>query len=264
MLTFIVPVKSEKLASDWSAFCKLFERSLKSICNQKNDDFKVVVVCHEIPKIAFESDKVTYIQVDFAPPQLVENDWDKNRALKEGDKAKKIQEGMAHAKQSHPDYVMVVDSDDCVSNRIVSFVAEQDQNSPGWYVKMGYYYKEGAKYIFLNKHTFNNLCGSCIIIRPDLFHHLFRTEPWLYYFHERTELPDESKTKLRPLPFAAALYSMANGENHFMSVHHAKKLIKKPKLIGEKFFRTFYKKLAKYRIRFMTKSFRKSFNFYNV
>lgn len=264
MLTFIVPVKSEKLAADWPAFCKLFERSLKSICNQINREFKVVVVCHEIPTITFESDKVTYIQVDFPPPVLVENDWDKNRALKEGDKAKKIQKGMAFAEQEKPDYVMVVDSDDCVSNRIVSFVADQDQNSPGWYVKKGYYYKEGAKYVFLNKHTFNNLCGSCIIIRPDLFHHLFRIEPWLYYFHERIELPDKSKTQLTPLPFAAALYSMANGENHFMSVQHAKKLVTQPKLIGGQYFKTLFKKLAKYRIRFMTKSFRKSFNFYKV
>ena len=264
MLTFIVPVKSKKLAADWSAFCKLFERSLRSICNQKNRNFKVIVVCHEIPKIDFESDKVTYVQVDFKPPTLVKDDWDKNRALKEGDKAKKIQKGMEHARQSHPEYVMVVDSDDCVSNKIVSFVAEQNQNAPGWFVKKGYYYREGAPYVFLNKHTFNNLCGSCIIIRSDLFHYLFRTEPWLYYFHERTELPDEANTQLTPLPFAAALYSMANGENHFMSVQHAKKLVKQPKVVTGAFFRTFFKKLAKYRIRFLTKNFKESFNFYHV
>jgi hypothetical protein len=264
MLTFIVPVKSEKLAADWPAFCKLFERSLGSICNQESPDFKVVVVCHEIPKVDFESEKVTYIQVDFAPPTLVENDWDKNRALKEGDKAKKIQKGMEHARQYDPDHVMVVDSDDCVSNRIVSFVAEQDQNAPGWFVKKGYFYREGAPYVFLNKNNFNTLCGSCIIIRSDLFHHLFRIEPWLYYSHERTELPDEPKSRLKPLPFAAALYSMANGENHYMSVQQAKKLAKQPKLINGDFFRRFFKKLAKYRIRFLTPSFKRTFNFYKV
>ena len=45
MLTFIVPVKSKKLAADWSAFRKLSSAPSVRICNQKNSDFKVFVVC---------------------------------------------------------------------------------------------------------------------------------------------------------------------------------------------------------------------------
>ncbi len=261
MLTFIVPVKSELLASDWLAFSKLFERTLKSICNQINDNFKVIVVCHELPQVIFTSDKIEYVQVPFEPPTLVADDGDINRALKEGDKANKILVGFERAKKYKPDYIMVVDADDCISNTIVSFVAQQENNVPGWYIDKGYYYKEGAKYLFLNKKTFNDLCGSCIIIRTDLFLQLITHDPWLYYYHELKELPNG--IALKPLPFAGALYSMANGENHLMSLQHALNRIKKPK-IGGQFFLSLYHKLLKYSVRPITKKFKRSFNFYNV
>lgn len=264
MLTFIVPVKSKLLTSDWLACSKLFERTLKSICNQINDNFKVIVVCHELPQVIFTSDKIEYVQVPFDPPTLVADDWNKNRELKEGDKANKILIGFERAKKYKPDYIMVVDADDCISNAIVSFVAQQENNMPGWYIDKGYYYKEGANYLFLNKKTFNNLCGSCIIIRTDLFLQLITQDPCLYYFHELKELPNG--IALEPLPFAGALYSMGNGENHYMSAQQAVKLIKnkESKAVRWEFLRSLYRKLLKYRVRPITKKFKQNFNFYNV
>ena len=262
MFTFIVPVKSAKLASDWPAFSRLFERTLKSICNQKSQNFRVIVACHELPEVQYQNEKVEYLQVSFPPPTLVEDDWDKNRELKEGDKANKILAAHEKAMTYNPDFIMVVDADDLISNRIVSFTESQKKDTPGWYIKKGYYYREGAPYLFLNKKTFNNLCGSCIIIRPDLFPLLIIKEPWLYYYHELKEVGDG--TELVPLPFAGALYSMANGENHFMSVQHAKKLINKPKIANGKFLLSLWHKFLKYRIRPLTGSFKKSFSFYQV
>lgn len=264
MFAFIVPIKSSKLASDWTAFSNLVERTLKSICNQNNDNFKVIVACHEMPDISYENDKIKFIQVPFAPPQLVENDWDKNRELKEGDKANKILVAYEQAKTYNPEYIMVVDADDCISNSIVSFVSKQEDGLPGWFVEKGYYYKEGTSYLFLNKKTFNNLCGTCIIIRTDLFPQIITTEPWLYYYHELKQLPN--KTHLHPLPFPAALYSMANGENHFMSNDHAVKLLKNKnsKKSYKDLITNLYNKFKKYSVRPITPKFKRTFGFYNV
>ena len=91
---------------------------------------------------------------------------------------------------------------------------------------------------------------------------MFEERPWLYYYHELKELKDG--TKLQALPFIGALYSMANGENHFMSTEHASKLIKKTNFSVREFISSLYRKLMKYRLRPMTKKFKKNFHFYHV
>ena len=72
----------------------------------------------------------------------------------------------------------------------------------------GYLYTEGKKYSFLNLKNFNEVCGSCIIIKPDLIELLI--DDLLYFNHERTIVNNE---KLKPLPFPGAVYSMLNGNN---------------------------------------------------
>jgi hypothetical protein len=262
MLIFIVPIKSSKLASDWSEFSKLVERTLKSICNQNSQNFKVVVACHELPNISYQNNKIEYIQVDFDPPQLVEDDWDKNRELKEGDKARKILVGFKKAKSYNPDYVMVVDSDDLISNNIVSFVEKHNDDISGWYFPKGYFYKEGAKYLFLNKENFNIRCGSCIIIKTELFPQLIINDPWLYYFHETMILPDGKP--LDKFPFAGTLYSMANGENHFMTAQKAFKEATSQRASVGQFIRSLQSKMLKYGIKPITPNFKRKFNFYRV
>lgn len=261
MFTFIVPIKSAQLASDWTEFSKLVGRTLKSICNQDTDNFNVIVACHELPEIDYKNDKIEYIQVPFDPPKLVEDDWDKNRALKEGDKANKLLIAYEKAKTYNPEYIMVVDADDLISNNIVTFVEEQKRDIPGWYFPTGYFYKEGTNYLFINKKNFNTLCGTCIIIKTELFPQLIVEEPWLYYYHESMTLQDG--TILEAFPFPGALYSMANGENHYMSAQHATKIALQPRANGT-FLKSIYSKLLKYRVRPITGKFKRKFSFYNV
>lgn len=68
MLTFVIPVKSERVSSDWTKFCQLFERTLISVCNQTDRNFKVIAVCHETPKIEFNHQNISFLNVDFDPP----------------------------------------------------------------------------------------------------------------------------------------------------------------------------------------------------
>ena len=209
MLAFIIPVKSKTVTSDWSHFSGLVNRCINSICNQSNTNFKVLVACHEIPETKFDTDcRVEFLQVDFAPPILNKNAEDK--WLKEFDKGKKLKFAAAHAKNIGASYVMTVDSDDCISNKISGFVSKNSDHSIlGWYVKKGYLYREGKAYAFLNLKNFNTLCGSSVIIKPEHIDLMYSKEYW--FKHERISFKDNMT--LRPIPFPGSLYSLVNGTN---------------------------------------------------
>ncbi len=241
MLAFIVPFRSKTVSSDWPAVTWLLNRTLISICNQTNTNFKVFVACHEIPEIKFTKDtRVEFLQVDFPPPIL------KNEAsdvwLKETDKGKKIKFAVDYAKSKGASYVMTVDSDDCISNRICDFVSKNAKVSiAGWYVKKGYLYPEGKRYTYLNLKNFNTLCGSCVIMKPELIDFMYKENFW--FDHERTILNDN--IILLPLPFPGALYSMLNGTNHVLDFKEmqARTKVNPFKLDS---IRTLFRRLGKY------------------
>ena len=264
MICFLVPVKSEKLSSDWAKFSELVNRSLKSINGQKDEDFQIVVACHELPTNKFEHPRVHYIEVDFGVPELTNEDWEKDRQLKEGDKARKIQHAFKYANDHFDvDYFMVVDSDDCIHNGISKYVNSRlKDNIPGWYVDKGYFYTEGSKFAFMIKSNFNVRCGTCIIIKKELFPQVLQHEPYLYYFHEKIELEDN--LSLLPYPKPAALYSMANGENHYMSQSKMMNLVNQTKLFTTEHIKSVYSKLSRYRPTFIGSRFKKTFTFYKI
>ncbi len=262
MVVFIMPVKSSKVSSSWDHFSRLVERGIKSVCQQASQNFKLVVVCHEIPDISFQHPNLEFIQVDFDPPNLVKGNNELNNGLKEEDKSKKIQAGVAFARKYNPDYFMVSDADDLISNRIVSFVDKNStQKSPGWYFKKGYIYREGDSFISLNKENFNTLCGTCIIVRKDLIDRIFVNRPHLEYWHKTIELTEN--TSLQPFPFPASVYSMANGENHYMSGAKIKTL-NKGSLFSLNTLKGIIRKLKKYRVRPLTKGLKEEFGLYTV
>lgn len=258
MLVFIVPVKSKKVSGDWESFIKLVERTLKSICSQTDQNFRVIVSCHETPEIGYKNDKIEFHNMEFLPPNLAGLDWEQARQAKEGDKTNKILEGFALAQKYEPSHIMVVDSDDCISHKIVEFVHKDANKTTGWYINKGYYYQEGKPYAFLKKTNFNQFCGSCIIIKNEFAKELILQEPFLYYNHFTMNLPNGKE--LAPLPFAGAMYSMANGENHFMSVSKAESIAKS----ASKFWPSLYSKLKRYRPTLITRSFKRNFGFYYI
>lgn len=260
MMTFIIPVKSAQVSGSWSEFSKLFERTIKSVTNQTVQDFKVVVVCHEKPEIDFEHPNVEYIYVDFQVPQLKTAPKEKHDGMKEEDKSNKILAGIEYAKKYKSDYLMVVDADDCISNKIVAFVSKNSaNNSVGWYLNEGYYYREGDKIISLNKKTFNALCGTCIIIKPSRIKEMFLNVPHLLYKHQIMEFSDA--TSLSKLPFPGAIYSMANGENHYMSSGQIK-FLNQGSIFKWSTIKGFIRKLKKYRIKTLSHKIIAEFGIY--
>lgn len=260
MIAFLIPVKSKQLSSDWVSFSKLVERTLGSVCQQTNDEFRVIVVCHEMPETNFFHENLEFITVDFEPPKLIEGENDLNNSLKEKDKALKVKAGIETAKKYAPNFYMVVDSDDCISNKIANYVNGQVAKAGGWYMKKGYFYKEGGRFAYLNTESFNRFCGTSLIINADRIEKMFIENPLLSFNHKI----DPQSLGLVSFPFPAALYSMGNGENHAMSTERMDGLLKKSKKSFTTIVKSMISKAKKYRPQPLSSRFKKQFNFYKI
>jgi hypothetical protein len=218
MLVFLIPIKSPKVATSWIELSKMFERCLRSVCNQTSSEFQVIVICHEIPEISFHHHHVKYIQVDFPVPGSAYTE-------KIADKRKKLAVGLLAARELQPTHIMLVDADDCISKRLVSYVA-QNPKSNGWYVDSGYEYEEGSSKIIVHKENFYKLCGTCNIINYRLFslpEKVVGDEPLTGHdaFLEGHPLAKRDLaargTPIEPLPFPGAIYIRDNvGESTCM------------------------------------------------
>jgi hypothetical protein len=217
MLVFVIPLKSPQVSKSWERVSKLFERCIKSVCNQTSTDFHAIVVCHEKPKIEFTHSQITYITVDFSPAK-------ETNLVAQGntDKGRKLLKGLTYARKFSPTHTMAVDADDCVSKNLAEFI-KQNPNCNGWFINKGYKYREGSKYIYVKRSEFNKMCGTCNILRYDLNNFPETAEYnrgygyYKYYIDHaqvRNILTQKAKS-IKPLPFAGAVYVLETGEHLF-------------------------------------------------
>ena len=260
MLTFIVPVKSERVSGDWPGFCKLVERTFKSICNQTDQNFKLLAVCHEIPTINYSHKNIHFLQVDFEPPIRGASETDASINIRrEIDKGKKLQIGATYAVENfNSEYIMTVDSDDFISKRIAEFVNKQTGEESGWYVKKGYLHLASKPFLFATS-KYNKLCGSSVIVKPEVLQYFFDVDPILYFDHRLTTL--NGSITLSEFPFPGGIYSVANGENHLMHGSNVKKFNSHKDIISFKGIKRILVKLKSHRPRFITKRIRREFSF---
>jgi hypothetical protein len=221
MLAFIIALKSKTISNSWTLVSDLLERTLRSACNQTSQNFVVVVVCNEKPDVQFEHPKIHYVMVDFIPPAIsiegeiskgYENVHSQDVANKTADKVKKCLRGIEYAQQFSPTHLMMTDADDCVSNRLAETVAK-DSACDGWVLRKGYMYREGSRFLVVNRRRFNHVCATSVIIKNGLESLLFQTNPYFYLASFETL----AGADLKSLPFSGAVYSMLNGENMLMS-----------------------------------------------
>ncbi len=261
MLTFVIPVKSKSVATNWAQFCQMFERTLRSVCNQTDSNFKVVIICHEIPKIEFKHKSLHFIHPIFSPPAKEKISRKEYLISQRIDKGDKIKLGVGYAdKKFNTDYVMLVDSDDFISNRVAAFINNRENDLSGWYLEKGYIDFNWRNFLVMTK-KFNYLCGSSIIVKPELIGHFFdKGKINLYFNHQLTIL--NSSIKLNRFPFSAGIYNVGNGENIWMSFQKVKKLNNHGNWISFQSLKRIYDKLRNCRLRIITPKLRKEFNFY--
>jgi hypothetical protein len=203
MLIFVVPLKSRRVAKSWDHVTRLFERSLRSICNQTSPVFRVFVVCHEKPQIDFRHPAITYLSVDFPVPGFSDH-----HALNV-DKYGKLLAGFRAARECGATHVMEVDADDCVSSRLAATVLE-GENRAGWYFDSGYMYRDGSDRIYRKAKNFYEWCGTSNIVRVDLLElpeTLDDPEGFHLFAHSRLRQRFvDMMTPLVSLPFPGAVY----------------------------------------------------------
>lgn len=221
MLGFIVPVKEKSKSHDWDKGNALLKNTLQSICNQDNPFFKVFVVYTDMPYV-LKNDKVVYVQYPY-PFVFAKEVTDYETILKpqfsdamgQGvfDKGKRVLWGCKAAKENGCKYVMSVDSDDLVSNKLSAFVAQNNDEKFGWFVNKGYIWN--IKYPLLIKVpvNMNHLNGSTNITNINLVPAIdFETKKlsdvsfFIGHGYLKDRIFSEHKETLKPLPFYTIIY----------------------------------------------------------
>lgn len=163
MIVFITSIRHPKNSNNFGRVLELLSTTLRSVCSQTDPDFKVIVVCNDIPTIGFTDPRIIYHKVDFPPPSEVAASSIPFAAFMR-DKGSKILAGFLLALKYEPKYVFSIDADDWISRRIVEYLHAQPSH-PVWYVDGGFFADRQSLRV-RRKHGMNRYCGSTFIYEP--------------------------------------------------------------------------------------------------
>jgi len=221
LVTFIIPVRHQDNARDWQALKANLVQTIASISNQTNADWRGIIVANEGADIPALPGKFSVEHVAFPPNDLhelgkgsKEEVYDAFRA----DKGRRVLAGMLRGRDS--DFFMIVDDDDLISAHIVQYVSEH-RTENGWRIEKGFIWDSGGKLLY-GYNDFSHLCGTCLIIRSDLYGLPERfadaSVDWIKTMlgsHVRIAgILAERGTPLKALPFRGAVYRVAHGGSH--------------------------------------------------
>jgi len=211
MVCFVMALKSEAVSRVWSRVSMLCEAAVQSAWRQTDRDIRIILVCHEKPdfRSTFD-DRLEIIRVDFAVPVA-----DPKAAML--DKWKKLAVGMVRAGALSPDFVMNMDADDLVSNRIAAW-ARAHPRSNGAVIRRGYVYRPGSRWI-AREDQYN--CGTNAIVSArlikfpkDISEQSVKECSILRSGHMTIEADmAQAGTPLDVLPFRAGIYVSGHGDN---------------------------------------------------
>lgn len=221
MLGVIVPVKEKSKSKNWDKDNELLRNTLYSICNQTSNSYKVFVVYTDMP-FFLKNDKVIYVKYPF-PFLLVKDISDYESFLKKHfsdsmgqgvfDKGKRVMYGSKFAKEHGCNYVMSLDSDDLVTNKLAAFIDNNQTEKFGWYVNKGYILLGKQRLLIKVRANMNHLNGSTNIANINLIPKIDFETKSLYdvsFFINHAFLKDrifnEYKETLKPLPFYTIIY----------------------------------------------------------
>ena len=226
MIVFITSIKHPKNSKSYDHVWRLLSRTLASVCNQINQDFKVIIVCnHTLPLETKYDQFVEFIEVGFPP--VDQSGYDGIRI----DRGSKYIIGLIAAKKHNPDYIMFFDADDYVGNDI-SLHANTHIGGNGWIINKGY--TLAGNKLRREEANFNKICGTSNILNYQLVmteiysdlteesgqdEILDKTDEYYLKFvigsHKFAEPYFNKKgSPLSSFPNYAAVYVTGTGENH--------------------------------------------------
>ena len=215
MISFLIPLRSKASSNNWDITVKLFNNTLKSVFNQIDTGFRVFVACHDLPEIEGRyDDRLQIIQVDYPPPPEVKDQ------LTDKFYKKRILVNMVQ--ETGGKYIMFVDSDDYISNKLVGWIRKHEHAS-GWSIENGYEYDVSSN-LLRPTPKFNNICGTSAILNISVlvnpidtaFTNYERENKYLFDFgHNEWNqiLTARKEPPLGFLPFRGAIYVLNHGTN---------------------------------------------------
>jgi hypothetical protein len=223
-ITFVIPVRHQDNAADWLKLKSNLASTLASISAQTSSDWRAVVVANRGADLPPLPAQVSVCWVDFPPNKLHDQGTADKETFYEAiriDKGRRVLSGMLHAGPMK--YVMVVDDDDFVSNKLVAYAAAHP-DLPGWYIHDGYLWGDGDPAVYRYA-GFSKLCGTSHIIQAALYRlpaslqaaddeYIKKMLGSHIYIHQHLI---DSGTPLLPLPFAGAIYRVGYAGAHSKS-----------------------------------------------
>ena len=168
MIVFAIPLRAKETAKNWEGVENRFWNTIRSIFNQVEEEYRVIVACNEIPEMPETmrricDDRLEFIELDMPiPTEWIEMARDKFWKLLEI--AVRIREILKV--QEHPEkglYVLPVDADDLLNCKIAQW-CERYPDENGFVSNEGYVWENGKPYFRIYKEMYT-YCGSCNIIK---------------------------------------------------------------------------------------------------
>jgi hypothetical protein len=212
MLVFIVPLQSPRVSSNWERVSAVCERTMRSICGQTSQNFRVYLVCNTAPQLSFAHPAIRIVEDDFEIPE-------RNTAACMFDKHQKIKRGLIAARGDAPCHVMIADADDCVHSGLAQW-CDRHPNDAGWYFPKGYMYTAGSGWVH-RLPGFDLICGTSAIVKcGEVDFPGAMSDPKSDFFlvdvgHFEFRYPEKIQgRRLKPLPFPGAVYVTDTGDNY--------------------------------------------------
>lgn len=243
MVGFVIPFKSRAKSKNWTLDCSLLNRTLGSVLNQTDEKFKCYVVYSDLPLDPLQNEKIVWVQFPFPffDRNSIEdaekyNSFGKTQTEWEHlpfffDQGKKSLYGTAFAKREGCNYIMMLDADDLLSNKLVAYINAQDlAYNCGFYVNKGYLYAENELFLTRVPDQMNFMCGSVNIVRsdviPDIDFTINTYENYSFFSahsYVRTRIQYSHSQTIKPLPFYGLIY-VFHSSNEMASKTDLKKL----------------------------------------
>jgi len=216
-----VPLKPRGATASWEAVQENLRRTIGSFRQSAAGMGTVVVACHDEPELGSASGPdVQVLRVPFARPA---DRWEGSRD--KGRKRRFIGAWLRETLDVPSLYVMFLDADDLVHERLVSHVL--DGGSGSYVIDDGYVFGADTGLLVRRRQRFSEICGSSFVCRFELdeLPRSWDDESALFsQFGVAPEQPGHSEyprvaglagRPAAPVPFPGVLYLVNHGESHW-------------------------------------------------
>ena len=206
---FVMPLKSRKVARDWSHVVALFDDTIAAILAQTVQDIQVIVACHERPDSKFKDDpRLHFLPVAYDAPTSIHEQTQ--------DKQTKIRILLEDVCRRGGGYVVLMDADDLVSRHLAAYI-RADNNRRGYSLDLGYILNARRKQI-RQVSNFSKHCGSCAVFYLEKIDILSAGDNIIGTIATSSHLgyaaaAAKHNRRLQPVPFPAMIYIRHHGEN---------------------------------------------------